>query len=525
MDDMWHKEAWDNIKRLLPDDNEGSRVLLTTRLSEVATHANWFSPDHHHMRLLNENEGWKLLCSKIFGDGRFIPELEAVGKEIVRSCKGLPLSIVVVSGLLSNISRTQREWGYIAKNLNQILISKDSHCTKVFSLSYDHMPHHLKACFLYTGVYPQDFEIPMSKLIKLWIAEGFIKMNSSKSLEEVGEEYLEDLVSRNLVMVGEKRFNGKIKSCIVHDLLKEWCSSKALDEKFIHTLNANIYYCQEIAKDPRRLCIRKLDSTDEARADILRTIGTFSLVRSLVSQSKPHDELWCCKLLRVLDLSNVDLEFFPSGIIDLIHLRYVYLCCELCNGIHISKYLPDSLRDLQTLIIRQRCIDSSVYLPRGIWGMRHLRHLQFGTCCFPHPLEGDKNLVLENLQTLSYVSGSSCTEEFIKRIPNAKKLGIRVKTRDEQKAFSLRHLMNLHKLEILKCIVEPTSCIIISKDLTLPKNLIKLTLSGTKISWKDMPIVGSLPNLEVLKLKNNAFQGLEWEPIKGEFCRYEVSTY
>ncbi|XP_073036547.1 disease resistance protein RPP13-like [Primulina eburnea] len=318
MDDLWHKQAWGNIKRLLPDDSKGSRVLLTTRQSDVAAYANSFEPDHHHMRLLNEDESWEMFCSKVFRDGCCLPELEEVGKKIVRSCNGLPLSIVVISGLLSNVLRTRSEWENIAKNLNSVIISRGRQCTELLSLSYDHLPHHLRACFLYAGVYPQDFEIQTSKLIKLWIAEGFIKPNSSKSLEEVGEDYLEDLMSRNLVLVGEKRYNGKIKSCIIHDLLREWCLSKALDEKFIHTLNANIYYCQEIAKDRRRLFIRK-DSIDEARADILRTIGPFSLVRSLVSQSKPHDELWsCCKLLKVLDLPNVDLEFFPDSRICLI---------------------------------------------------------------------------------------------------------------------------------------------------------------------------------------------------------------
>lgn len=535
MDDMWHKEAWGNIKRLLPDDNNGSRVLLTTRLSDVAAYANSFNPDHHHMRFLNENGSWDLFCAKVFRDGRCLPELEEVGKEIVRSCKGLPLSIVVISGLLSNVSRTQREWECIAKNLNRILISKDRQCTELLSFSYDHLPHHLKACFLYTGVFPLDLEI--SKLVKLWIAEGFIKSNCSKSLEEVGEEYLDDLMSRNLILVGEKRFDGKIKTCEVHDLLREWCLSKAVEEKFSHTLNGNIYYGQEAVKDPRRLCIRK-DTSGEARTDFLRTMGTSPLVRSLISW-RPHDELRCCKLLRVLDLSKVDLEDFPSVILDLVLLRYVFVRCEQ-RDIYISVHLPDALRNLQTLIICQNWIpkDSSVRLPPGFWRLRHLRHLQCGTCYFSDPREGNENSVLENLQTLSYVSSSSCTEEFIRRIPNVRKLGIRVnkiqderkisflrrlmnllRKQDERKAFSLRHLRNLHKLEVLKCIVEPRANFTISKDLTLPQNIVKLTLSGTRISWKDMSIVGSLPNLENLKLKDDAFQGLEWDSIEGEFGR------
>ncbi|XP_075479619.1 putative late blight resistance protein homolog R1B-14 [Primulina tabacum] len=521
MDNVWHKEAWEEIKRLFPDDNMGSRVLLTTRLSDVATYANSSRHEHHLMLPLNENESWNLLHFKVFGDETSCPtELEEVGKKIARSCQGLPLSIVVISGLLSKVPRTLAEWESIANNLNSVLLSNDSQCSELLYFSYDHLPHHLKACFLYTGVFPLDLEIPISKLITLWIAEGFIKSNCSKRLEELGEEYLDDLMSRNLILVGEKGFDGKIKTCVVHDLLREWCLSKALEEMFIHTLNANTYNCPEVVGDPRHLCIRK-DSSYEILADILGTTKTFPRVRSLLSQNNPHDKLRCCKLLRVLDLSKVDLEDFPRVILELVRLKCVSVCCDQEQEIYISEDRPDSLRNLQTLIIHQRCINSSVHLPRGIWRMPHLRHLQLGKCYFPHPQEGDKNSVLENLQTLSYVSGWSCTKEFIQGIPNIKKLGIQFEVLDKRRVLvsSIRHLGKLHKLEILKCIVEPGSYYNIAKDLTLPRNLKKLTLRGTKISWEDMSIVGSLPYLEVLKLKDYACEGSEWEPIEGEFCR------
>ncbi|XP_073121286.1 putative late blight resistance protein homolog R1A-10 [Henckelia pumila] len=494
MDGIWHTEAWEEIYRLFPDDNMGSRVLLTTRQSDV------------------------------FGDKKSFPaELKEVGMKIARNCKGIPLSIVVISGLLSKVARTLEEWESIAKNLSSVLLANDGQWAELLHFSYDHLSHHLKACFLYTGVFPLDLEIPISKLIKLWIAEGFIKQNSSKSLEEVAEEYFDDLMSRNLILVGEKRFHGRIKTCAVHDLLREWCLSKALEQEFIHTLNANIYKRPEIDSDPQRLFILE-DSSNKTGAEILGTRGTFSLVRSLLSQCyNPHDKLRCCKLLRVLDLSKVDLGYFPRVILELIHLKYVSVCCKKEREIYIPKYLPDSLRNLQTLIIDQlgRYINSSVYLPPRIWSMQHLRHLRFGTCHFPHPREGDKNPVLENLQTLSYVSASNCTEEFIQGIQNVKKLGIRFQVLNKQLvvASSLRHLGKLHKLETLKCVVEPRAHYNILEDLILPPNLKKLSLRGTRISWTDVSIIGSLPNLEVLKLKEYACEGSEWEPIEGEFCR------
>ncbi|KAL0341486.1 UNVERIFIED_CONTAM: putative late blight resistance proteinR1A-3 [Sesamum calycinum] len=50
-------------------------------------------------------------------------------------------------------------------------------------------------------VFREDEGIRVSKLIKLWIGEGFLKSKSDKTFEEVAEEYLKNLVDRNLVLI------------------------------------------------------------------------------------------------------------------------------------------------------------------------------------------------------------------------------------------------------------------------------------------------------------------------------------
>ena len=45
---------------------------------------------------------------------------------------------------------------------------------KVFALSYNDLPCHLKPCFLYLGHFLMGFEIQSKELIRMWIAEGFI---------------------------------------------------------------------------------------------------------------------------------------------------------------------------------------------------------------------------------------------------------------------------------------------------------------------------------------------------------------
>ncbi|PIN17541.1 hypothetical protein CDL12_09798 [Handroanthus impetiginosus] len=55
-----------------------------------------------------------------------------------------------------------------------------------------------------------------------------------------------------------------------------------------------------------------------------------------------------------------------------------------------------------------------------------------------------------------------------------------------------------------------------------PSKLKKLTLSDTLLDWKEMSTLGMLENLEVLKLKDNAFQGERWRPEDGGFRALKV---
>ncbi|KAL0429591.1 UNVERIFIED_CONTAM: putative late blight resistance proteinR1A-10 [Sesamum radiatum] len=217
MDDMWSATTWDDVMRFFPDDNNGSRVLITTRLSDVAVHAS--SSPLHQMRFLDEEWSWILLRDKVFKQQSSPLELERIGRTIAKSCGGLPLAIAVVAGILAKVDRTQYRWEKFAENISAaVASSNDEHFSKILTLSYDRLPCHLKACFLYMGGFPEDYNIPVSKLTKLWVAEGFLKPNGPKSLEDLAEEYLEDLVKRNLVLVTQKRSNGKIRFCGLHDL-------------------------------------------------------------------------------------------------------------------------------------------------------------------------------------------------------------------------------------------------------------------------------------------------------------------
>ncbi|KAL3509032.1 hypothetical protein ACH5RR_028433 [Cinchona calisaya] len=65
----------------------------------------------------------------------------------------------------------------------------------------------------------------------LWIAEGFVQ--DPMRLEDVAEEYMMDLIGRNLVMVSKQNSAGGVKACYIQDMLHEFCKSKAKEENFL----------------------------------------------------------------------------------------------------------------------------------------------------------------------------------------------------------------------------------------------------------------------------------------------------
>ncbi|KAL0356287.1 UNVERIFIED_CONTAM: putative late blight resistance proteinR1C-3 [Sesamum radiatum] len=249
-------------------------------------------------------------------------------KKLPRIAKDFPLTIVVIGDILSRAAKTVEYWRRVADSQTSFATDDDIGLSSVMQfLNDEHLPQHLKACFLYMGAFPLNYEIPVSKLIKLWVSEGFLKPKRSKTLEKVAEECLEELVDRSLVLVHNSRSTSGIKTCSVHSAVWHLCVSAAEKDKFFLAIN-----------------------------------------RIHISQSTrcPYNRFYK----------------FPDGILELVLLRYLALTCKAGDlPTTVSK-----LCNLQFLIVRRHMsIKSSgdpSFLPFEIWNMKQLRHIQFmGLTC------------------------------------------------------------------------------------------------------------------------------------------------
>ena len=76
-------------------------------------------------------------------------------------------------------------------------------------------PLELNKCLQYFLSFPEEFEIPARRLIRLWVAEGYVlrlKRDDEHSLNEA-ESVLMELIELNFVQVTKKKQNGKVRSC------------------------------------------------------------------------------------------------------------------------------------------------------------------------------------------------------------------------------------------------------------------------------------------------------------------------
>ncbi|XP_049414366.1 putative late blight resistance protein homolog R1B-16 [Solanum stenotomum] len=504
IDDLWSTEALDLMRRIFPNDHNKSRIILTTRLKTVADYAS--SPDFppHDMSFLSLDDSWNLFTERLFKKDPCPPQLEVIGKHIIQQCQGLPLSIVVIAGLLGNIGRTHDNWKKIEENLNSFFGTASEQCQAILSLSYNCLPQYLKACFLYIGSFPEDMEIHVSKLISSWIAEQFIKARSNTRLEVVAEEYLQELTDRSLILVGGRRANGRIKICKIHDLLRQMCIREAQIENVVHFTNNDI---SDGINDHRRVIIPYLIQ-DYFRDHPKHRNGKIT-TRSLIFLGRQSYEVtgiyyWPYsisdfKLLKVLDAHEIGFDF--SRIIpQLVHLRYVD--ARVNDPSSLAK-----LFNLQTIIVYSQ--KKNVQLPTDIWTMSEIKHVDITDVDMPNPPLGEQPLFLNNLHTLA-VKASAVVLKILRSFPNLNKLKINDVRSTEWNAF-LDCLLVLEGLVTLniQAAASLNSPFFLSKDIFLP-NLAKLSLNSTFFPWEDMAVLAKLPNLEVLKA-DNAFWGTDWK--------------
>ncbi|XP_061367601.1 probable disease resistance protein RF9 [Gastrolobium bilobum] len=529
-------------------NKNGSRIIITTRDMRVASCCKKY-PNSHVLVVqpLSPEKSLELFLQKAGIDLTecFSKDLMGICSEIVKKCEGLPVALVAIGQYLCMLEKEKHVWTEFSQKLSSNL-EKNSHLTAIkayLDTSYHDLPYRLKQCLLYFGIYQK---IESKRLIRQWIAEGFIKYETGETLEQTAEIFLTELIQRNLVQVSSFGSNGKTRICHVHGLVHDMILKKIAYSGFCHFVRENGDSSASDHRNFRRLTIATISK------NLIKTSETpviWELIRSKNKQERIRRAQYTRSLhilteeelpdhfvrsiptiysrLKVLDFEGAPLYNVPEYLGVLSYLRYLsFRNTEVQN-------LPRSigrLHSLETLDLRQTGVRE---VPKEINNLKKLRHLlAYGPYNGYGIRMNDGIGALESLQTLREVKtglgGGNLIEE-LGSLTQLRELGLTAVWGEFTSSLcsSINKMQHLEKLYIAAAFEDEVidlDCDVYAPVLRklllrgkldpFPKwvlklpNLVKLSLSYSKLTHDPLTTLGHMPNLLYLSiLINRALEG------------------
>ncbi|KAL6328851.1 hypothetical protein AAG906_003868 [Vitis piasezkii] len=314
LDDVWKKgcsSEWDQLRIPLLAAGEGSKVVVTTRDTDVAK---IMSAAHTHpLEGLSRADCWSLFEKLAFenGDSSPYPLLESIGRAIVAKCQGLPLAVKAIGSLLySKVDR--REWEEILES--EIWDFKICGILPSLILSYQDLPLHLKQCFAYCSIFPKNHEFNRETLILLWMAEGLLQFSkSNKRMSKVGEQYFDELLSKSFFHKSVFNESWFVMHDLMHDLaqyiFREFCIG--FEDDKVQEISVNTRHSSNFISNYDGIVTFK-------RVDLHTILSKWRYLRVL----SLHSEL---KYLRYLDISHTKIKKLPNSMCYLYNLKTMIL--------------------------------------------------------------------------------------------------------------------------------------------------------------------------------------------------------
>lgn len=394
IDDIWDASVWEILRCAFPDNEEGSKVITTTRIETVAKACCTYRREFiYRMEPLDDQNSARLFYSRV-GYVCAQPLIE-IANEILQKCGGLPLAIISIASLLASLpARSREQWKFVCGSLSSNLRTNPTleGMRQVLKLSYNNLPPHLKTCLLYIGVYPEDHSIEKEDLVRLWVAEGFVSKLHDQDAEEVAGSYFNELINRSMIEPTYIDHNGEVWRCKVHDMMLDLIRMKSEEESFLRVVDSVHDISTSLQTRARRLSLH-LDFTADQETKAAASLSV-SHIRSFVLFGNTYfiPPLSEFKYIRVLNLKNRSGD--GDDTIDLTPIARLYQLRYL--NVRREARLPAQIRTLKRLetldlykldgdvpsdIVHLRClvhllIPDGKRLPDGICAMKSLHTLR-----------------------------------------------------------------------------------------------------------------------------------------------------
>ncbi|XP_028121471.1 putative disease resistance protein RGA4 [Camellia sinensis] len=488
LDDVWNEnlDKWECMRNSLLgiDGSRGSKIIATTRSMRVVSTMRTSPSLTHHLSQLSENESWTMFRKRAFANGgpTETPNLVAIGRKMMEKCKGLPLAIKSLGGLMYS-KKHFHEWELIKNSEIWRSTEIKEGIQPILRLSFDHLPSpYLKHCFAYCSIFPKDFNIQKDELIQLWMAQGYLQpsLRSNLEMEDVGNDYFNILLHNSLFQDVQLDDYNNITTCkmhdLVHDLALDVSEGKCLALTSIAT-EAN--YHPEV----QHLMVKTSFEIPKENVGKLRTLFlTGNLPKSIA-------EVECIRTMSLVDWYQKEL---PSSLRKLIHLRY------LDDSRSYFRTLPNFLTMLYNLQSLRLSSFAFQNLPKKFYELVRLRHFYIDDDEHNRKLMPMMIGKLTSLQTLPFFvvgEDEGCKIE---------ELGSLNKLRGKLMIYNLQQVKSREDTEKAKILGKPNIC-----ELGFHWDRVgNPSTAGdtTSINHEDM-LEGLKPcgNLKVLKLKK--FEG------------------
>ncbi|XBI42973.1 hypothetical protein VPH35_107805 [Triticum aestivum] len=365
MDDIWDIRTWEVIKCAFMDSHPESRLIITTRIVDVATKAGGI---YNMEELSNDNSEILFYTRTCGGEGLNSSNQHVeVTNKILKKCGGVPLAIITIASLL--VGKQSEDWSkvYDAIGFGHEDSEVVQNTRKILSFSYYDLPSHLKTCLLYLSMFPEDSFIEKNSLIWKWVSDGFVPDRSF----QLGESYFSMLVNRSMIRwIDDSDYVGGQSGCRVHDMVLDLIRTISNEVNFVTVHDMEHHGTCLGGKSTnkvRRLAVH--GKSGEHNCSIaMEHVRSFNVVECSAN-SIPL--LLSFKVLRVLVIE--DCVFSEGSSLEhlgkLVQLRYLGL---VKTAVKIPEGIGHDLKFLEILDVRGGLISE---LPASVGELMNLRCL------------------------------------------------------------------------------------------------------------------------------------------------------
>ena len=393
LDDVWKSIDLDKLGIPQTDGHKDRKIVLTSRYLEVCQSIK--TDIGFRVNYLCEEEAWEMFC-KNAGEVTRLDRVRPIAKEVSRECGGLPLAIVTV-GMAMRGKKKVNLWKHALEELKCSVPYVKSIEEKVYQplkWSYNLLEPKMKSCFLFCALFPEDYSIEVSELVRYWIAEGFIDETQNYSyLMNQGITLVENLKDSCLLEEGSHGDTVKM-----HDVVRDfaiWVMSSSQDDS--HSLvMSGIGLCEfpheKFVPSIRRVSLmnNKLKRLSNQVVECVE-LSTLLLQGNFHLKELPEGFLISFPALRILNLSGTCIRSLPNSLNKLHELRSLIL-----RDCYYLEEVP-SLEGLAKIQILDLCATRIRETPRGLETLNSLRLLDLSRT---HHLESIPAGIIGQLSSL-----------------------------------------------------------------------------------------------------------------------------